>query len=329
MNLFRPFAAILVAVAALAPASQASAQSWPENCPSKTLRVIVPYPAGGGTDAIGRAVAQGLSRSFDVTAIVENKPGASGTLGNDFVAKAAPNGCTILMGIGGSIMMSPSFNPKLPYDTLKDLAPVTQIAIAPNLLVVPSTSSARSLSDFVKAAKATPGKTSLGHFGNGSFGHIHAEVLKREAGIDLTIVPYKGTAPLTVDLMGGVLAGGFVDVGSLAPHLRSERIRILAITGDKRHPALPDVKTFEELGMRGFMDNGWYAVLTTGGTPKPIVDKLSAEVRRIIHSPDFVARLNGMGMTPVGNTPEEFGKLMTDGMGRLSAFIKKANITPD
>lgn len=320
---------LVLAFAFLVSPSQASTASWPANCPSKTLRVIVPYPAGGGTDTIGRVVAQALSKSLGVTAVVENKPGASGTLGNDFVAKAAPNGCTILMGIGGALMMSPSFYLKLPYDTVKDLAPVTQIAVAPNLFVVPSTSPYKSVSDFVEAAKATPGKLSLGHFGNGTFGHVHAEVLKRRAEIDVTIVPYKGTAPVTVDLMGAALAGGFVDVGSLASSLGSERIRILAITGDRRHPALPDVATLEELGMDGFMDNGWYAVLTTGGTPKSVIDRLSAEVRSIIHSPEFVARLKVMGMTPVGNTPEEFGRLMVEGMGRLSAFIKKANIKPD
>ena len=240
--------------------------------PNKPIRMVVPYAAGGGTDIMARTIATQLSNTWGVPVVVENKPGASGIPGNDIVAKAAPDGYTVLVGITAMIQ-TVALYPKLPYDPIKDFAPVSQLALSADFLMVPKSSPVNSLQDFIAMAKGSPGKYNYGTYGNGTSSHMHGELLKMAAGIELTAVPYKGAAPEINDLLGGQLTAAFVDVTSATPHLKSEKIKILAITGTQRHPSVPDVKTFGELGLGGFEANGWFSVFLPGGTPKPIVDK--------------------------------------------------------
>ena len=294
--------------------------------PAKNIRMIVPYAAGGGTDIMARIIATQLSNTWGVSVVVENKPGASGIPGNDMVAKAAPDGYTVLVGIT-AMLQTVALYPKLPYDVMKDFAPVSQLALSADFLMVPKDSPANSLQDFIAMAKASPGKYNYGTYGNGTSSHMHGELLKMAAGIELTAVPYKGAAPEINDLLGGQLTAAFVDVTSATPHLKSEKIKILAITGTQRHPSVPDVKTFGELGLGGFEANGWFSVFLPGGTPKPIVDKLSGEIQKIVRSPELNSRLVGMGLKPVGGTPEELAGVMARDLPRWSKIVRDAKIT--
>lgn len=296
--------------------------------PGKPIRVVVPYPAGGGADFIGRAIGIQLSQAWGVPVVVENKPGASGITGNDIVAKSAPDGYTVLIGITAMIQ-TPALYAKLPYDVVKDFAPVSQLALSTDLFVVPRDAPAKSLPEFLALAKNNPGKYNYGNYGNGTSSHLHGEQLKIKAGVDLAAIPYKGAAPLINDVLGGQLTSAFIDVSSANPHLKSDRFRILAITGTQRHPAVPDVPTFAELGYSGFESNGWFGAFVAAGTPKPIVDKLSAEIRRIVRSPELNSRLTAMGLRPVGSTPDELAGVIARDMPMWTRIVKDARISID
>jgi tripartite-type tricarboxylate transporter receptor subunit TctC len=296
--------------------------------PSKQIRIVVPYPAGGGTDIIARAISAPLSQAWGVPVIVENKPGASGITGNDIVAKAAPDGYTILLGITAMIQ-TPALYGKLPYDVLKDFAPISQVALSSDFFMVQSSSPVKTLAEFVTSAKAQPGKYNYGNYGNGTSSHMHGEMFKMAAGIDMSGIPYKGAAPLINDMLGGQIASAFIDVSSANPHLKSDKVRILAITGLQRHPALPDVPTFAELGHKGLEANGWFSAFAPAGTPKPIVDKLSAEIRKILATPAVSTRLTGMGLRTVGSTPEELTAVLVNDLPRWTKIVKDANIKLD
>lgn len=309
-------------------ASTALANQQPLRYPSKPLRIIVPYPAGGGADIIGRAIAAGLNQSFGVAAIVENKPGASGTLGNDLVAKSAPDGHTLLLGITAMIQ-APALYPKLPYDVMKDLAPLSQLALSADLFIVPGNSPARTLSEFIALAKAQPSHFQCGNYGSGTSSHLHGELLKLKTGLDLTSVPYKGAAPLLNDLLGAQLSSAFLDVSSANAHLGSKRLRVLAITGQQRHPALPQVPTFTESGYPGFEANGWFGTFVPSATPQPIVDKLSTEIRRIVASPELSTRMRSMGLLPLGGTPQELKAAMERDLPHWARIVEQAHIRLD
>ncbi|WP_373769276.1 Bug family tripartite tricarboxylate transporter substrate binding protein, partial [Delftia acidovorans] len=246
-------------------------------------------------------------------------------IGGDVVAKSAPDGYTLLLGITAMIQ-SPALYAKMPYDVLKDFAPVSQVALSSDLFVVPRDVPATTLQEFIALVKAHPGKYSNGNYGNGTSSHMHGELLRARAGLDLALIPYKGAAPLVNDVLGGQLSSAFIDVSSANAHLKSDKIRILAITGMQRHPALPEVPTFAELGLAGFEANGWFATFVAAGTPRPIVDKLSAEVRRIVASPELSGRLAAMGLRPVGGTPEELSAAMARDLPRWARIVKDAGI---
>ncbi len=319
----------LAAVMGAAPvAVQAQAAVSVNGYPSKPIRVVVPYPAGGGADIIGRAIGTQLNQAWGVPVVVENKPGASGITGNDVVAKSAPDGYTVLIGITAMIQ-TPALYAKLPYDVLKDFAPVSQLAMSSDLFVVPRDMPAKTLQEFVALAKSGPGKYNYGNYGNGTSSHMHGELLKMKAGVDLAAIPYKGAAPLVNDVLGGQLASAFIDASSANAHLKSDKIRILAITGMQRHPALPDVPTFSEVGYSGFESNGWFGAFVAAGTPKPIVDKLSAEIRRIVRTPEFSGRLTAMGLRPVGGTPEELAAVMARDLPKWTRIVTDARISLD
>ncbi|MDF2457727.1 MAG: hypothetical protein K0S79_143 [Nitrospira sp.] len=315
-------AALAIAMCAvLAPASTARAQAAPY--PSQTIKFIVPYPAGGATDTLARTVAQKLGEAWGQPVVVENKAGASGTIGNNFVAKAHPDGYTVLMAITALIQQQ-SLMDKLPYDPLKDFAPVTLIARSPSMFAVPLDSPAKSLKEFIAMAKANPGKLSYGTYGAGTSSHIQGSLLNMQAGLDLTHVPFNGAAPLVTNLVGGQLPSAFIDSASARPHLKS--IRPLAVTGTQRIPGMPDVPTFVELGYHSFDPYGWFGLFLPANTPAPIAQKLSDEVNRILRLPDVTARIEGLGLQVAGGKPEEVRKTMNDDAAIYAKIIKDANI---
>ena len=291
--------------------------------PSQPLRIVVPYPAGGATDTLARVVATKLQESWRQTVVVENKPGASGTIGNDMVAKAPRDGHTILLAITAIVQVQ-SLMPKLPYDALKDLQPLVQVASTNSIFVVPASASTRTLKEFIAAAKANPGRFNYGSYGMGTSSHIQGSLLNLQAGLDLTHVPYKGAAPLLQDLRGGQLSSAFVDMATARPHL--EYLKVLAATGARRNKTLPNVPTFAELGFQSFEPVGWFGLFMPTGVPAPITDKFTAEATRILHLPDVVARIEQLGMTPGELKGDEFARVVKSDAAVYARIIKDANI---
>jgi tripartite-type tricarboxylate transporter receptor subunit TctC len=312
------FAAALALFAAGGAAAQ-DASAYP----SQPLRIIVPYPPGGATDTLARIVATKLQESWRQTVIVDNKPGASGTIGNDMAAKAPRDGYTILLGIT-AIVQVPSLMPKLPYDVTKDLQPLVQVASTNSVFVVPASAPAGTLKEFIAQAKATPGKVNYGSYGVGTSSHIQGSLLNLQAGVDLTHVPYKGAAPLLQDLRGGVLSSAFIDMATVRPHL--EHVKPLAVTGTQRNKTLPNVPTFAELGFHSFEPVGWFGFFMPSGVAPPIAAKFTAEVGRILHLPDVVARIESLGMTPGELKGEEFARVVKSDAAVYARIIKDANI---
>lgn len=320
-SVLRILATAATAAVGLGPSLAMASDTYP----NRPIRLVVPYPAGGGTDIIGRLVGAQLSQRLGQSVIVDNKPGASGMLGNDIVAKAPGDGYTVLLGITALVQI-PSLYQRVPYK-LSDLTPVSQTAKSADLIMVPRSSGITTLKDFVAQAKAQPAKFNFGSYGNATSSHLNGEQFKMKAGLDITHVPYQGSGPEMTALLGGQLASAFVDATGAYPHIRSERINILAITGQQRHPALPDVKTMSELGYSGFEANGWFGFFLPSSTPKPIVDRLGSELAAIIKQPDVQRRLLEMGLIPVGSTPEEFRAVLERDAAHWKAIVDAAHIS--
>src|SRR6185369_1923110 len=307
--------------ALLAPAGTALAQA--ASYPSQPIKFVVPYPAGGATDTLARTIAQKLNEAWGQPVLVENKAGAAGTIGNNFVAKANADGYTVLVAITALIQQPPLMD-KLPYDPLKDFAPVTFIARSPSMFAVPLDSPAKSLKEFVAMAKANPGKYSYGSYGAGTSSHIQGSLLNMQAGLDMVHVPFNGAAPLVTNLVGGQLPAAFVDSASSRPHLKS--IRPLAVTGTQRMHGLPDVPTFAELGYHDFDPYGWFGLFLPAAAPAPLVQKLSNEVNRILRLPDVTAKIEALGLQVAGGKPEEIQKIVRTDAAIYAKIIKDANI---
>ena len=316
----------LITLAACATFATSGAQAQGDY-PAKPIRLIVPYPAGGGTDTIARLIGTQLTQRWGQPVVVENKPGASGILGNDLVAKAPGDGYTVLMGIT-AVVQIPALYKKVPYK-LADLTPVSQIAKSADLLMVPRSSGVTTLQQFVDKARAAPGTMNYGTYGNATSSHMNGERFKQQAGIDLTHIPYQGSGPEVAALLGGQLTLAFVDATAAYPHIQSDKVSILAVTGAQRHPALPQVPTMTEAGYPGLEANGWFGMFVPAGTPKPIVDKLGAEVGSIVKSPELHKRLTDMGLIAVGSSPEEFKAQVDKDAAHWKSMAKTAKISMD
>lgn len=319
----------LSVLATAATGSAAWAQKDPAaSYPGQGIRLIVPYPAGGSTDALARLIANRLREDWNQAVLVDNRPGAGGLLGNDVVAKAQPDGYTILLTIS-AIVQAPALYPKVPYDVHKDLAPVAQLALSSNLLAVRSDFPAATLKDFLALAKSNPGKYSYGSFGNGTSSHIHGEMLKKQASVDLTHIPYKGSAPLLNDLLGGQVSAGMVDGSSARAHIAAGKIKALAATGERRSKAAPNVATMTELGYRDFEPYGFFSVFAPAATPKAIVAKLSAQLVKIVKDPAIAARIEQMGIQAEPLTAPEFAKIVKRDAQTWATLIRGMNIRID
>ena len=322
----QPSLLALLAAAALATLSSGSAmaQAWP----ARPISLIVPFPAGGTTDVLARAVGVELSKSLGQPVLIESKPGAGATLGADFVAKAKPDGYTLLMGAVHHTIATSVYK-KLPYDFQKDLLPITTVALVPNVLVVNAAMPAKNVGELLALAKASPGKFTFGSAGNGTAHHLIGAQFEAMSGVQLLHVPYKGSGPLVTDLLGGQITMSFDTITPVLPHIRAGKLRALAITTNKRSPALPDVPTLDEAGLKGFNLGTWFGVMAPVGTPKEIVVRLNTELVKIIRSPEFKKRMDDIGAEPIGNTPEQMGQQIKEDTERFAKLVKEAKVTID
>jgi len=296
---------------------------------TKPIRIIVPFTPGGSTDILARAIAPKLTQSLGQNVVVDNKPGAGGSLGAGEAAKAEPDGNTLLMGHIGTLAVNPSMYPKLPYDPLKSFVPVAYVARVPNVLVVNAASPIKSLKDLIDAARAQPGRLTYSSGGNGSAAHITFESLKLKTRIFMLHIPYRGTAPSVTDLIAGQVDCSFTGAPAVIPHVRSGRLRALAVSSPRRLAALPDVPTVAESGYPGFEADQWYGIVAPAGTPATLVTRLNAEINKALALPDVARQLAIEGATPVPGTPQTFGDLIKREIARWAEVVKAGNVKPD
>jgi len=307
----------LAALAALALAPLAQAQDYP----NKAIRFVVPFAPGGGTDIIGRIIAQALNETLGQPVVVDNRGGAGSTLGTEIVAKSPADGYTILFG-NISLAFNATLYTKLRYDTIRDLAPVSLSAVQPNILVIHPGLPAKNLKEFIELARANPGKYNYASAGTGSGTHLAAELLKLQTRIDIVHVPYKGTGPALSDLLGGQINMMVSTFASALPHVRSGRMRALGVTTAKRSPATPDVPTLIEGGVAGYDYSTWYGLLAPAGTARTIIDKLNAANRKVLTRDDIRQKLESQGVDPVFNTPAEFSAYMKSETEKWGKVVK-------
>ena len=312
---------LLAAVAGVSSGA-AFAQQWP----SRPITLVVPFPPGGSSDVLARALTDRLTQSLGQTVIVESKPGAGATLGADYVAKARPDGYTLLMGAVHHTIATSVYK-KLPYDFQKDLAPVTTVALVPNMLVVNAKSPVTDVKGLIAQAKAAPGKLSFGSNGNGTVQHLIGTQFSKQTGVDILHVPYKGSAPLVTDLLGGQVDMSFDTVTPVIQHVKGGKLRALAVTTAKRSSSLPDVPTMAESGVKDFDFGTWFGVLAPAATPKDIVARLNAEMVKIISSPEFAKRMQEVGAEPIGDSPAQMARRIADDTEKYARLVKEAALT--
>ncbi len=296
--------------------------------PTKAIRLIAPFAPGGPTDLFARLMGGKLGERLGQPVVVENRPGAGGSVGAEVAAKAAPDGYTIVL-VSSSFAVNATLYPKLPYDTLKDFAPVTLLAQAPFLLAVHTGVSASSVRELIALTKANPGKLNYGSGGSGSGPHIVAELFKSTAGLDIVHIPYKGTGPLTAALVAGDVQLAFGNIFALVPQVKSGRLRAVAVTGAERSSALPDVPTVSESGLPGFEAVGVHGLLAPAATPRRIIEKLNGECVAILRSPEVRAQLASEGAEAIGNTPEQYAAHLANDVQKWGKLIRERGIRAD
>jgi tripartite-type tricarboxylate transporter receptor subunit TctC len=306
-------------------ATVASAQGYP----TRTIRLVVPFPAGGTTDILAREVAQKLTEVLGQAVVVDNRPGAAGNIGSDLVAKSAPDGYTLLMGTVGTHAINPSLYSKMPYDHVKDFAPVVLVAGVPNVLVVNPALPVNSVSDLIKLAKDKPGQINFASSGSGTSIHLSGELFKTMAGVDMTHVPYKGSSPALTDLIGGQVQIMFDNLPSALPQIKGGRLRAIAVTSLKRAPVLPDIPTINESGLPGFEASSWFGVLAPAGTPAAVVARINTEVNKWLQSADAREKLLGQGAEAAGGSPERFANHIRAESEKWAKVVKASGAKVD
>ena len=314
-----------VAVALLVAAASAGAQDYP----ARPIRILVPSTPGGSVDTLARMVGNNLSERWKQQVVVDNRAGAGGIIAGELTAKAAPDGYTLIMATIAAMVTNVSLAKKLPYDPVRDFAPITLVASQQIVLLVTPALPAKSIKELIALAKAKPGQLTFASAGSGSGGHLSGELLKLLAGIDLTHVTYKGISPAIVDVISGQVSMTFANIISGTPHVKSGKLRALAVTGAHRSPALPDMPTMVEAGVPGYESSTWYGLLSAKATPRPIIDKLNKEVVAIVNLPDIKSHLLAEGAEPVGNTPEQFGALIRAEIDKWGKVIHAAGLRAD
>ena len=317
-----------IAAAGLLAASMSAVAQKPATAavyPSKSIRMIVPAAPGGGQDIIARLVAQDLTQAWGQSVVVDNRGGGGNVIGTNLAAKSNPDGYTmVLCGLG--LSYAPALYSKLPYDTEKDLLPISLVATQPFVYVVLPSLGVNSMKDLIALAKSKPGEIRYGTGGSGAASHLGTELLRTMTGIDLVHVPYKGTGPALTAMLGGEIHIQLIGISSVVPHMKSGRMRALAVSGTKRSPAAPEVPTVAESGVPGYEFDVWYGMLFPAGTPHAIVGKANAEINRVLKSPALAQRFAAVGLEPVGNTPEEFAKMIRSEMVKWRKVVEAAKI---
>ena len=312
-------------VLALGASSAFAHAAWP----AKPIRLVIPFPAGGSTDIVGRLIAEKLSQSLGQPVVVDNRGGAGGTTGSDVVAKAAPDGYTLLMGTSSTHAIAPALYPKLPYDVARDFAPITLLGTATILMVVHPSVPAKSVTEFVALAKSKPGQLMFGSTGNGSVSHLTAEHFKTASGIDMQHVPYKGDTPMTLDLVAGRLHVAFGTAVAFLPQVQAGKLNALAVTDAKPSPVAPQLPTVAASGLAGFEALQWFGLLAPAGTSKDILTRLHSEVAKALQLPEVQERLQGLGMQIVGGSPDQFGSFMRSESVKWGRIVRDSGAKVD
>ncbi len=292
--------------------------------PAKPIRLVVAFPPGGGTDIIARSIAHKLAERFAQQVVVDNRPGAGGNIGTDIVAKSAPDGYTILMGSAGPLAINASLFAKMPFDPIKNLAPVTLAASTPNVLVVHPSLPARTVKELIALARAKPGEINFASSGHGTPAHLAGELFNSMAGVKLVHIPYKGAAPALADLLGGQVQIMFSTMPPALPHVKDGKLRALAVTSRKRSPATPELPTMDEAALPGFEAITWHGVVVPAGTPAAIIARLNREIVAILHLPEVVERLSGQGAEALGSTPEEFAAYIKSESAKWAKVVRES-----
>jgi len=300
--------------------------AYAQDYPRRPVRLIVPFPPGGGNDIVARAVAQELGKSLGQQFVVDNRAGAGGAIGAELAARSPADGYTLFLGGVGSHVVNPSLHAKLSYDPIRDFAPVTLIASAPAVLVVHPSVQAASVVELTALAKASPGKLNYASNGNGSSAQLAAVLFESMAGVRMTHVPYKGVSQALVDLMSGEVQLMFGTIVAISPHIKAGRLRALAVTGKSRSGLLPEVPTLAEAGLPGYEAGSWYGILAPAGTPGAIVARLNAEINQAVRQPEVRERLAAEGAETLGGTPEEFASHLKAELARMGRLMREAGI---
>ena len=312
---------ILIGILLLAPCL-AAAQAYP----AKPLRLIVTFAAGGGADFAARAIAPKLSELLGQPVVVDNRPGANGALGADLVAKAAPDGYTLLLGAAGTLVVAPHLGANMPFDPMKDLAPASLVAISPFVVTLNPSVPANSVRELIALAKASPGKINYGTSGTGGSPQLATELFKSMTGVNLVHVPYKGLAPALTDLIGGQIQVVFADVGLVKGHIAGGKLKGLAVTSAVRSAAMPELPTVAEAGVPGYAAGTWYGILAPAGTPADIVSRVGAETRKALALAEVKTAFVAQGMEPAGDTPAQFAGYMREEYAKWGKVIREAGI---
>jgi len=303
--------------------------AWGQAYPAKPIRLVVPFPAGGTTDILARAVGQKLTEAWGQPVVVDNRPGAGGNIGAELVAKAASDGYTLLMGTVGTHAINASLYAKMPYDHIKDFAPVILVAGVPNVLVVNPAVPVNSVQELIAYAKANPGRLNFASSGSGTSIHLSGELFKVMAGVQMTHIPYKGSAPALQDLIGGQVQLMFDNLPSALPQIKGGKLRALAVTSAARAAALPDVPTVAEAGLPGFEASSWFGVLAPAGTPVAIIARLNAEIAKWLASPEAREKLASQGANAAGGSPEDFAKHIAAETAKWQKVVKESGAKVD
>ncbi|MCD2513224.1 Bug family tripartite tricarboxylate transporter substrate binding protein [Comamonas endophytica] len=318
-SLLRPVIALCLAAGSTAALAQAA-------YPSKPVRLIVPYPAGGTTDIIARLTANQLTERLKQPFVVENRAGASGAIGAQAVAQAAPDGYTLVMGTASSHGINSAVQKNLPYDAVKDFAPVTVVASTPNIIIANNNVPVKTLADLLKLAKAQPGRINFGSTSAGGSPHMSAELLKMMTGTDMMHVPYKGAAPMLADLLGGQVQIGFDNLPSSIAFVKSGKVRALAVTTAQRWPGAPDIPTVAESGVPGYEVSGWFGLLAPAGTPREVLNKLQSAVAEAIRTPEVAKQLRDLGAEPLASTPDAFAQDIKNDVEKWRNVVKTTGV---
>lgn len=322
-----PMSSLVRALAAALSLALAAAAATAQNYPSKPIRLIVPFPAGGATDVLARAISLHASEKLGQTIVIDNKPGAGGTIGSDLAAKADPDGYTLLIATGSTHSIGPIINPKIPYKVERDFVPIVDVASTTSVMVVSKTVPARNLQEFVQLAKSQPGKLNFGSSGNGTNSHLAGELFKDQAGVFMTHIPYRGTGLVFNDMVSGQVHLLMDNVVTAMPHLKDDKVRVIGVTSLKRLPFLPEIPTLHEQGLKNFDVSNWFGIYGPRGTPPEVVAKVNAAFNAALKEPELQKRLATLGAVPTGGTPQQMAATVAAETTRWRKLITERKLT--